>query len=558
MSEALSTDDAVFLALCERARKDSVVFANLQLSVSGPVTPHRMHEFLHLHIELCEKSKRRLNPVEIWPPSMGKTSTTAQRLVWEQGHFPHHRTGLVSANDHRTFETMTIIRNAFLNPITKMVFPHLEPDVERSRDGRGGGWSNDFLYFRGYEHPAFQAKKFLGQIEGGRFDRILLDDTVTEKNKDSVVIRERTHNVLTRSWFRRVNNSRSRCIVLNNVWHPEDAIHKLIENPGFSVFWLGYEGTERMWWRVYNPPEGWPHGEEGHFDLWEDMPEETLRGIYAENPAMYRHLYEGHAMSEEDRTFPCRDDWGEYDRIPGPNEGGRIIAFMDPSGGKRIDKNCYAALVLVTVTPKQEILVLDCFVDRVPVNKQIEWPFEMAAKWRRRGYQVWATGVEALRKEDDWILPRFDEEENRRKESGRFWQARIEPRRPIENKESRIQALIPAFVHHEILFPKGFKDMLKGQSREARSWRQLVDQTEYYRGEKTGFVDAPDALAGAVELAQSYGPKVIEAAVEYESPADADFARSIEESSLFIAQSKPIKRLEREPAMAGMEYSYEW
>lgn len=555
MPEQINRDDAVFLALCEKAREDSLTFANLQIAASAPISPHKMHEFVHLLIDLCEKSSRRLNPVIIWPPGMGKTTTVAQRLVWEQGHHPHHRTALVSANDHRTFETMTWIRNSFLNPVTQAVFPHLKPDDRKSRDMRGGGWSNEFLYFHGYEFAAFQAKKFMGQIEGGRFDRILLDDTVTEKSKESVVIRERTHNVLTRSWYRRVNNKHSRCIVLNNVWHPEDAIHQLIGNPGFSVFWLGYEGTERIWWRLYNPPEGWPHGEEGNFELWEDMPEETLRGIYAENPSMYRHLYEGHALSEEDRTFPCRDDWGEYDHIPSPSEGGRLFAFIDPSGGKNIAKNCYAACVLVMITPQREILVLDCFVDRAPVSEQIKWPYVMAKKWHKKGYQVWATGVEALKKEDDWIIPRFDEEEKRRKESGDFWQARVESRRPKENKESRIQAMIPAFVHHEILFPKGFRDMVKGSSRDARNWRLLVDQTEYYRGEKTGFVDAPDALAGAVELATSYGPdNFVVKAERIDAPGEVEWERALSEQhrhDLSVKVLTPFGEKDKQPVPIG-------
>ena len=565
MSDTSANDRAVFLALCEQARHDSLLFANLQLSVSAGettedddvplVSPHPMHEFIHLLIDLCEKSKRGLNPVIIMPPGMGKTTTVAQRLVWEQGHFPHHRTALVSANENRTFETMTWIRNAFLNPVTQTVFPDLIPDVDRSKDGRGGGWSNSFLYFKGQDFAAFQAKKFMGAIEGGRFDRILADDTVTEDCKDSVVIRERTHKKLVRSWFRRVNNHRSRVFVLNNVWHPEDTIHKLIDNPGFSVFWLGYEGTERMWWKVHNPPEGWPHETEGNFDLWVNLPESKLRGIYAEDASVYRHLYEGRALADEDRVFPPRDEWGEYDAIPGPDEGGRIFAFMDPAGGKNIHKNCYAAYVLVMMTPKREILVLDCKVDRAPVNRQLVWPFEMAAKWARRGYRVWATGVEALSKEDDWILPRFDEERDRRRAAGEFWEANIEGRRPHENKESRIQALIPAFAHHQILFPKGFRDKVKGGGAEAAHWRHLVDQTEYYRGAQTGFVDAPDALAGAVEMARAMGPSLWLTSEKKKalplSPSEAALEEIIDAQVFHASKTRQVQRRDAIPLTVG-------
>lgn len=540
MIEKVSPESALS-ALCHRALGDSVLFAEMQLAVASPIDHHPMHDFMHQLIDCCEKSVRRNKVAIVMPPGHGKSKSVAQRLVWEQGHNPGLKTALVSANDELSKETMIWIRNSFLNPVTKLVFPHLEPDVDRSRDGRGGGWSNTQLYFRGCEFPSFEVKSLFGSNEGGRYDRILLDDCVTRDVQQSIVLREKVQRALSKTWYRRVNNPDSRCIMLNNVWHPEDAVHKLIEAKSATVFWLGYEGFDRMWWRVYNPPETWPHGESGFFPLWDRLSAEALEDIYAEDPHTFEHLYRGRAMAAEDCPFPHRDEWGTYDRVPEPHEGGRLIAFMDPSGGKNVAKNCYAACILVMVTAKREILVLDAIVERAPVNEQVQWPFRLAAKWIAKGYEITETGVEILAKEDEWILPILRREEDRRREAGEEWRARVVARRPKENKESRIQSLIPKFVHKEIKFPAGFREMVKGSTREARWWRQLVDQTEYYRGEKVGFVDAPDALAGAVYIADKmYVPK--RTTIDTDAPVD-NVDRMIDEHVSFMtAQSRIIRK----------------
>lgn len=492
-----------FMAL---AREDVGQFIDLSIAaVEGHrVHRHKIHRLILDSLNCCLAAGKHC--VLVLPPEHGKTTSLIPWLIWQRGKREGLRIGTTSADIDLAQKNLTRIRKTILHDQTQMIFPSMRPDESQSK--ARGEWSKQRLYLQGDVQPGFEAYPFEGAAEGTRVDLLWLDDVITRSCKESQADRERTHGVIHGTWLNRITGN-GIAIFTNNVWHREDSIHKASQSPAFHTLWVGYNGTDSMYWRCHNPAEGWPHGEGGTLPLWKPVwPKERLESKQSADRLFYKQMFGGKAMLAEECRFPPSDQWARYT----PEEaakarfenGGQLYAVLDPSGGKKVKDNDFAALVLTMIDKSGKVFVLDCKVERMTASKQVAALWEMDKKWRDAGWgAIRRAQIELLPKDEEFIKPTLLDHARKLQEAGEEsgwlpWSVLY----PVGSKETRIDALVPHFETGRVLFPKNLERWMG----ESASWTQLVNQLEDFPlGDHD---DAPDALAAAVKLAIQGGPEL--------------------------------------------------
>lgn len=485
------------------ARNEPDKFVDLSIAVveGHRVHKHMIHKLVLDSLNCCMAAGKHC--VLVLPPESGKTTTLIPWLIWQRGKRDGLRIGITSADIDLAQKNLTRFRKTILHPQTQTIFPHLRPDESQSK--ARGEWSKQRLYLQGDVQPGFEAYPFEGAAEGTRVDLLWLDDVITRSCKESQADRERTHGVIHGTWLNRITGN-GIAIFTNNVWHREDSIHKASQSPAFHTLWVGYNGTDSMYWRCHNPAEGWPHGEGGTLPLWKPVwPKERLESKQAADRLFYKQMFGGKAMLAEECLFPPSDQWARYtfDELKAAIAGGaRIYAFLDPSGGRHVDKGDYAAHVVVAIGKDRTIYVLDAWVRRAKPAEQVEriWTAD-AVCLRALGRQIQGTRIEVLPKESEWIIPPVLEKQRAMRAKGQS--VAVYPWNPPSNthKNVFISSLVTPMEQGFVKFPK---DMERLMGHASGDWRQLVNQIEDFPlGDHD---DAPDALSKAVKMAEEMGP----------------------------------------------------
>lgn len=501
----LTQDQIKLDALMVAARANPRLFADLITAASfRKVRPHAFHKLMQHFLFTCFRAHK--NVLIQAPPEHAKTSQIIPSLIWILAHDLTRKIGIVSRDKDLAEEHLMRVRKALTSATCASVFPQIVPDYNRSAADQGE-WSKQKLYLVGQSAPAFECYSLFGQAEGHRLDTIWLDDCVTRNCLYSEAERRHVASAIFDTFANRLTDN-GILLVTNNCWHREDAVHKMAESPSFATLWLGYENVDRMYFRISHPPEGWNEPTEGFLPLWDQWPKERLIKKRDEPGSAWKRLFEGKAISPEDVRFPGRDKWARWnwnDLTP----SGKILAFLDPTGGRNAAKGDYGALILVLRRPDGTHDLIDCWVDRRPPEDQIAACFTLHEKWVRLGFHgIHRLEVEMLPKEELWIRKVFEaRQEQLRKEGSPYWQLPWDVRHPSEPKDARIERIGPPLIQGWLRFPADLEDRIR-DDYQGEHWRRLTEQLEEWPFNDHD--DAPDALAGAMTVDQTGGVAIEE------------------------------------------------
>lgn len=505
LPETCTDEQQELLASMTLARVDPREYIKLMISaVDGD--PVHEHPLFDLYVD----SLMRCLATRTWtqiiaPPEHLKSTVLRWLLVWIKAKNPRLRIGLTSADRDRSQKTLTAIRKGILSSINQQIFPHMLADASRSKER--GEWNQNMIYLNGdVTDPSFEVFAFWGDVLGSRVDIWLMDDVVTQESEDSPTIREKTWRRINRTFLTRLTDS-GLVFFLGNVWHREDAHHKMANSQSVHTLWIGYEGTERLYYKVLNSAPGWKRPLEGTMERIEAIwPESRLQAVYNNDPTTYRKSYGGKALSEEDMIFPPREKW----KIWQPQELApimdqiRIYAALDPSGGKYAKHNDFAAMSAIGIDAQRRLYLLGWRCARVSAIDQAHWLWDMHDALKRAGFRlgIWQAEVEFLPKDEDWLWPeveRINAEEQAKNNS-----LNISAHYDNRSKPTRIHAMLKHFKHRFLAFPHDWLD----QCKTDRETREFTCQIEDFRGDDREHDDAPDCLAAAIELAEREGPYI--------------------------------------------------
>lgn len=214
--------------LAEASRKDPAVFCQFVLrdeSTGEPIELAPMHEEWH---DILDKHQR----VVLWTHSeAGKSSQLSiGRALFEIGKNPNIRILILSAAAGPAKKIVRSIKNYIQNSAEyRMVFPGVVPD----KSDTTGLWRDDSFIVRRRampKDPTVQASGFGGNILGGRFDLIIIDDYLTAENTYSDHNRQKFYG-----WLKSTIESRRTADAplwfIGNAWHLDDAMHRYAAEP---------------------------------------------------------------------------------------------------------------------------------------------------------------------------------------------------------------------------------------------------------------------------------------------------------------------------------------
>ena len=486
-------------ALALAARKSPIAFSELAIALSGhQVRRHPFQDLMIRFILACIAEKR--NILIQAPPEHAKTSLVIPLLVWLLAQYPKKKIGFVSADKDLSEEHLISTRKLMTSPLCQAAFPELRPDVRRSGVDRGK-WSSEKLYLENHDRPAFETYSLFGPSEGHRLDFLLADDCVTRDCIESPAARAKSASALFLTFANRLSEDGA-MIVLNNNWHREDAIHKMRASPSYSTLWIGYRDVDALAWTIHNPPPGWSEESEGEFDLWSHWPRERLIKKRESPSDAWVRLFEGRDVQPEDARFPDKKYWKRW-AWSDLNEHGRIVAFLDPAGGRHAHKGDYASLILGLERGDGTTDLIDCWVARKPPAEQVGACFTLHEKWVRLGFGgIHSLKIEMLSNTEDWIRPSVVAHQDKLRLAGNpYWQLPWGVCNPTEKKESRIEKIGPPLEQGWLRFPEDLEERIKGDSPEANSWRRLVLMIEEWP--YSAHDDGPDAVAGMLEITRN-------------------------------------------------------
>lgn len=493
----------------QQARQDAYFFSERMLRrFDKHRSTHKIHELLHDFLDACLKESRSC--VIEAPPEHGKSSQIIPMLCWLLGHRPELKIGIVAADHDLCTEHLIKARKILTHPFFKAVFPDIRPDINQSTDRRGE-WSKVKLYLAGQSDPCFEAYSLFGAAEGHRLDMIFADDCVTRQCLHFENARRNSESALNDTFANRLTGE-GIMIISNNCWHKEDAIHHMRASKAYSTLWLGYRGTESIYYQTYSPPEKFIWPAKGTLALWDAVwPQERLETRWMQNRVGYIRAFEARAVKSEDCRFPSMDKWARWKKV---TKDGLIYGFLDPSGGKSVRKGDYAALVVLQKNGKY-LDVIDCSVGRHSASEQVDAPFKMQRKLLRMGTRGFhKCQVEMLAKEQEWLKKPFRERQAKIRKKVRariaagkkepdYWRVPLRIKNPTENKDARIEFIGPPIENGYLRWPPNLEELVLSPTPEGRSWALLVMTTEEWPfGDHD---DGPDSLAGAIDLAEGRG-----------------------------------------------------
>ncbi len=498
-------DDA-FIARLALARDNPRDYTNLMIAaVDGDaVHDHPFMDLIYDSLECCLRAGKHC--VLVMPPEHGKTTIIDRWLIHKKAHSPRLRIGITSGDDGLSKKSLTKIRKIILSDVNRAIFPHMMPDQSRSQ--ARGEWNQTRLYMNGDStDPSFEVYPLEGQVQGARLDILKLDDIVGISHKTSEADRNRIHSIVHATWLNRLTAG-GIAIIPANVFHREDAIHKMAESSAFHTLWLGDNGTDSMYWRVHHPAPGWSHGESGEFALWDAVwPKARLEAKEQSDRLYYKQMFGGKAMLAEECRFPGHEQWARYqpeDLVREINAGGRIYATLDPAGGKFVHKNDFAAIPVVMIGADKLLYMLDIWMAREEPQRQVAKLWEMHEKWSQHGCQgLEHASIEVLPKDQGFIRPAIRHHEDElRKEGNDFWRMSWDLHASNKPKPTRIDGSVRYFTNGWIKWPWNLQELIASSPH----WRELVNQIEDFP--MGNHDDGPDALAAAIELAVKRGPKL--------------------------------------------------
>lgn len=241
-----------FAELAKSAQRDPAVFCQFVLRNEEDGSPIRLapvHEEWHDILSTHDR-------VVLWSATeLGKSSEISiGRVLWEIGRNPNIRILVLSSAAGGARKIVRALKNYIERSVEfRMVFPLIVPD----KSDTTGLWTNEaFIVKRASmsKDPTVQASGFGGNILGGRYDLIIVDDYLTAENTYSDHLRDKFYSWL-KSTVEGRRTRRARLWFVGNAWHLDDAMHRYAGEPQtYSKKFPVRDAAGKLAWE-----EVWPH-----------------------------------------------------------------------------------------------------------------------------------------------------------------------------------------------------------------------------------------------------------------------------------------------------------
>lgn len=213
------------------ARTDASVFCGFVLRderTNRPIDQAPLHERWH---RILDREHRAI----FWSHvEAGKTNQIPiGRTCYELGRDPNLKVALISRTAALADKIVTQVgRYIEKSKPMRMVFPNLMPSDDPSAPWRG----NAITVKRegiGAKDPSVQGCGVGGSIIGSRIDLLILDDILDYYNTRTKAQRDEVAAWVYSSLLSRLTNE-SRVWIVGNAWDPDDVMHRLEKDGGYS------------------------------------------------------------------------------------------------------------------------------------------------------------------------------------------------------------------------------------------------------------------------------------------------------------------------------------
>lgn len=299
-----------------------------------------------------------------------------------------------------------------------------------------------------------------------RCDRIIIEDLENRNSPVKKSILKRRLKFLLTDVMKSVNSKKWQFIFLGNYFSKKTIIHILLKEERFK-HWI----KKTFEWLIE---------EKGKLiSAWESrIPLEKLLQEQLEDPITFR-TERLQKPDDEDATF--QEEWIQYYE---PQDIAHlnlpVVSYKDPSAGKG-EENCFKATILLAVDKANAVYyVVHAWIKKTSKWRAINSHIELSELYKSAIDAVESNGYQATEKEDYEILER---------EKGKRFNLKL-----INNylaKEVRIGSL-------QSPVQRGLIKFIRNHSDQNLLIEQLLDFPD------GDFVDGPDALAGAKDVADRY------------------------------------------------------
>lgn len=237
MSASLTDRRAVFeqarQARIALARRDAATFCDLTLLDERTAQAIELAPFQESWHQLLDRHRRLV----LWSfIESGKSAElTIGRTLFELGRDHSLRCAIISNTQRQASKFLgSIARYIKTSAELREVFPTLLP---------GDIWRTDAITVQRptvSKDPSVQAVGVHGNVLGARLDLIVADDLIDYENSRTPEQRDQLVAWFASTVLGRLSEH-GRVIVLGTAWHPDDLMHRLSRNPGWSAHRFGVE-----------------------------------------------------------------------------------------------------------------------------------------------------------------------------------------------------------------------------------------------------------------------------------------------------------------------------
>lgn len=308
--------------------------------------------------------------------------------------------------------------------------------------------------------------------KGTRPDRIIVEDFENLNSSRKKTIIKRRLKYLLSDVMKSVNFKRWQFVYVGNYFSKKTVIHQLLTADEFS-HWV-----RRIYPAIIEDKNG------KRRSAWEArLPLKALLAEQADDPVTFRTE---RLQKPDDEEAKFKEEWiQKFDLEEITNALGDVrfpvVTYHDPSAGKG-EEHCFKATVAVAVDKENAVYyVIDASISKESKFRSVQRHFDISERYKSAADGVESNGFQLSLKED------YELEEKRR---GKRMPLKLIHHR--EPKEVRILRLESPVQRGHIKFRRS-----TGYTGINLLLDQLID---YPDGEE---IDGPDALSGAVEVADT-------------------------------------------------------
>lgn len=392
------------------------------------------------------------------PPRHGKSELISRRFIpWLAGRDPYKNIIFATYNEDFAQDFGADCRSIMETPQYMQVFPRFQ--------FRKGGASKSRIQTESGGMQVFVGRG--GSITGRGGDVVILDDPIKDAlEAQSPALREQLWTWFTQVLMTRLMTSTAGIVIVQTRWHEDDLIGRLTDpmNPHFNE-------QEAAKWKIINLPafaeDDDPLGRKRGEILWEErFDKEFMEAQRRLDPRGFSALYQQRPTAEDGDLFQ-RENILYYDRKNLPTNL-RIYAASDHAVGTDKTRNDATCLLIVGVDSNDDIYVLDCWLEKRPVDKVIDAMLKLIKQHKPLIW--WAEKGHISKSIRPFLRKRMSEE--------RVY-CKIEEVTPVANKVQRSQSILGRMAMKKVKFPK------------VSPWTQIaVDELlKFPNGRNDDFVD---------------------------------------------------------------------